>query len=257
MNTKRLLFIGILSIVCSLALPWAVMAEKTQEMPESMYIESGVYDGIRNRPPVELTHQNHAEEYGIECSQCHHEYTEGEPVKKCSECHKAQETDEVGVKLQDAMHQTCRACHVEEVKDDPNSSAPYTCAACHSEIDHFAFQSPRKEASVTFTHLYHQREYKIACTTCHHRYENGENVWQPGDQVQKCQECHKPTDQNGVVKLKTAFHRQCLSCHDTLAQSGKPAPVKCDQCHMRRLTFKKPAPVAPEETAKPAGEEHK
>ena len=180
MNTKRLLFVSILFIACFLALPWAIMAEKTQEAPESMYIESSVYDGMRRRPPVELTHLNHAEEYGVDCSECHHEFTEGEPVRKCSECHKAEETDEVGVKLQDAMHMNCRACHQEQKEEKQKSSAPYTCAACHSEIDHFAFESPRKQPSVTFTHLYHQREYKIACASCHHRYENGENVLATG-----------------------------------------------------------------------------
>lgn len=243
MNIKRVVFISAALFIGLIIYPWVMQAKDDTEPPEAMYIQSSIYDATRLRPPVEFTHKNHAEEYGLDCSECHHEYTEGEPVKKCTECHKAEPTDEVGVTMKQAMHQTCRACHQDVYKKDPKSSVPYTCAACHSEIDHFKFQNPRQQPSVTFTHLYHYRDYKIACTTCHHRYVNGQNVWQQGDPVQKCQTCHFPETKNGVVKLKTAFHSQCESCHKTLVQGGTPAPVHCEECHVVRLSFKK-APKA-------------
>ncbi len=251
MKAKRLLLMGSVVIVCLMASPLLLLAEKAKdEAPKFFYIESPFYQGKRLEPPVELTHLKHVEDHGLSCVDCHHEYKEGEPVQKCSECHKAEKTDEVGVTMKEALHANCRGCHRELAKSNPETSAPYTCSSCHSQIDYYNFSSPqgnRLYPAVTFTHLNHYAEYKLACTTCHHRYENGQNVWKQGDEVQRCNECHKTEDQNGVVNLKTAFHKQCETCHKTLAQSGKPAPVTCNDCHKKLLSFKKVA--APEKPA--------
>ena len=239
MNIKRLVLVIALPLICLIAYPIILQAEKSQETPDYLYIESDIYKGKRIFPPVELSHLNHAETYELECTECHHEYDEEGPVQKCSACHKYEETDDVGVRMKDAMHANCRECHRELKQEDPDTSAPYTCVSCHSMIEHFEYEDPDSQARVTFTHLSHHRDYKISCASCHHRYENGENVWQPGDKIQKCNTCHKAKTEHGVVKLKTAFHRQCKSCHQTLVQGGTPAPIRCEECHQTRVTFKK------------------
>ncbi|MBC7357904.1 MAG: cytochrome c3 family protein [Desulfacinum sp.] len=95
---------------------------------------------------------------------------------------------------------------------------------------------------VEFTHKKHAEEYGIACADCHHKYENGQNVWKEGDPVQKCEECHNeptiqgekklPPDQQ-KLNLKLAFHNNCIDCHKKLKKENKDskAPVTCAQCH--------------------------
>ncbi len=95
---------------------------------------------------------------------------------------------------------------------------------------------------VEFTHKKHAEEYKIACTDCHHVYKDGKNVWNPGDPVQKCGECHNEPTIQGEKKLppeqkklnlKLAFHSNCIDCHKKFKKE-KPdttAPVTCAGCH--------------------------
>jgi len=98
------------------------------------------------------------------------------------------------------------------------------------------------KAPVTFTHKKHAEEYKIACDECHHKYENGKNVWKQGNPVQKCDACHNeptiegekklPPDQQ-KLNLKLAFHGNCQGCHQKLKKEdpNTKAPVTCTGCH--------------------------
>ncbi len=98
---------------------------------------------------------------------------------------------------------------------------------------------------VEFTHKKHAEDYGIACTECHHKYENGKNVWKEGDPVQKCEECHNeptikgekklPKDQQ-KLNLKLAFHNNCISCHKKLKKENKQtkAPTTCSKCHPKK-----------------------
>lgn len=98
------------------------------------------------------------------------------------------------------------------------------------------------KAPVEFSHKKHAEEYKIACTDCHHKFENGKNVWKEGDPVQKCEACHNEPTIQGEKKLppeqqklnlKLAFHENCVGCHQKL-KKDKPdtkAPVTCTGCH--------------------------
>jgi hypothetical protein len=98
------------------------------------------------------------------------------------------------------------------------------------------------KAPVEFSHKKHAEEYKIACTDCHHKFENGKNVWKQGDPVQKCEACHNEPTIQGEKKLppeqqklnlKLAFHENCVGCHQKL-KKDKPdtkAPVTCTGCH--------------------------
>jgi Class III cytochrome C family len=94
-----------------------------------------------------------------------------------------------------------------------------------------------KKGPVEFSHLNHSEDYEVACTDCHHDYQDGKNVWKEGDPVKKCIECHSPLKSEGKVKrLNLAFHRNCKNCHKDLAKKGitKEAPYKkCNDCHQK------------------------
>jgi len=96
----------------------------------------------------------------------------------------------------------------------------------------------RERPGVAFPHALHADELGLDCLECHHIYENGENVWDESEEVQKCSECHSPTENQGKVKkLKIAFHRNCKSCHRMLTKEGmsEDAPYrKCSDCHEKK-----------------------
>ena len=92
-----------------------------------------------------------------------------------------------------------------------------------------------KKGPVKLSHKKHTEEYKVACTDCHHDYQDGNNVWKEGDPVQKCSACHNPLKKEGEVKkLQNAYHRNCKNCHKAL-EEGKKAPFKkCTECHQKK-----------------------
>jgi hypothetical protein len=101
------------------------------------------------------------------------------------------------------------------------------------------------KGEVRFTHERHAKEYRIACTECHHVYKDGENVWQQGMPVEKCQDCHDEATVRGektlapdVQKrnLKLAFHENCVTCHRDVKKENPDttAPTTCTKCHKRQ-----------------------
>ncbi len=103
-------------------------------------------------------------------------------------------------------------------------------------IDTSGYQPDRKGA-VGFSHLAHNEDYDVACSDCHHDYQDGKNVWQDEDAVRKCIECHSPLkDQGRARKLSVAYHKNCKNCHHNLAREGisEDAPYRsCYHCHER------------------------
>lgn len=106
-----------------------------------------------------------------------------------------------------------------------------------SEIDEIIINNQGyatdKKGPVKFSHGRHYKEYKTDCVQCHHVYQDGENLWKHGDKVEKCVTCHDQTEtQGGVLKLQTAFHKNCRGCHIEGSSEGKEAPYKkCSRCH--------------------------
>jgi predicted nucleic acid-binding Zn ribbon protein len=104
-------------------------------------------------------------------------------------------------------------------------------------IDNQGYKADKK-GPVKFTHKAHTVDHKVACTECHHKYENGKNVWKEGDPVKKCADCHSPLKKQGkVIKLKNAYHKNCKNCHKKLIKAGKTkkAPFKkCNDCHAKK-----------------------
>lgn len=90
-----------------------------------------------------------------------------------------------------------------------------------------------KKKPVKLSHKKHAEEYEIACDSCHHVYQEGENTWKQGDPVEKCVACHDPVeDQDNVIRLQRAFHKNCRDCHKQVTLEGREAPYKkCTECH--------------------------
>jgi hypothetical protein len=87
--------------------------------------------------------------------------------------------------------------------------------------------------AVPFTHADHAALDGVSCLTCHHVYEKGKNVLDPGtltagDPSLRCATCHKtPAD------LQRVFHLQCITCHDAQKREGKiTGPRQCGECHL-------------------------
>jgi hypothetical protein len=89
----------------------------------------------------------------------------------------------------------------------------------------------RHKPPVKFSHERHEAR-RIACTQCHHEYQGKRNVWQEGQPVKKCQDCHGLRPEARRPDVKNAYHRQCKGCHLRLKQQGRPAgPIECRGCH--------------------------
>ena len=90
-----------------------------------------------------------------------------------------------------------------------------------------------KKGPVKFSHVKHNKEYKVSCVECHHVYKDGKNLWKEGDHVDKCIVCHDPVEEKDkVIKLQDAFHKNCRDCHTKVNKEGKEAPYKkCTECH--------------------------
>jgi len=116
----------------------ALIAAEEQEIPEEIILDSDIYETNR-KGPVTFSHMNHAEDYELECIQCHHEYKdgkniwkEGNPVKKCSSCHDPSKNQGNARKLSVAYHKNCKGCHKNLVIEQGSTDAPYKkCYDCH------------------------------------------------------------------------------------------------------------------------------
>lgn len=73
---------------------------------------------------VTFSHEQHQKD--VRCETCHH--TMAKDKVACRACHRAE-----GKRLtaKDAFHKTCKGCHEQTVKADPNSKAPTQCKDCH------------------------------------------------------------------------------------------------------------------------------
>jgi len=85
-------------------------------------------------------------------------------------------------------------------------------------------------SSVLFSHKSHAEMSKMdkGCITCHH--------YNPPGEIVKCTFCHE-VDRNkskiNMPDLKSAFHRQCMACHQTWEKEPK-----CENCHILNGDYK-------------------
>ena len=140
----------------------------------ALFVAAGIYaktapDVIKLQDPaykehkkgvVEFSHGKHQKEYAKEypdlykngCGDCHHDkdnkplsnLKEGDPVKKCIECHKIpgekpkkKKGEKKLTKKQkleyhaEALHMNCKGCHKAFNKKYKPKKAPTTCTKCH------------------------------------------------------------------------------------------------------------------------------
>lgn len=147
-------------------------------------------------PKVKWTHKAHAEDYGIDCRECHHKDKNIEPEpQNCADCH--QKTGDKDMpSLRTAVHDKCRSCHVEMFDAKVKG-----CAQCHAKVE----SRPRLS----------EGKFKVSpdyadCAVCHVDQKNADLI-------------------RGRM---AAFHGQCIGCHE---KNGK-GPFKknqCNQCHTK------------------------
>lgn len=100
-------------------------------------------------------------------------------------------------------------------------------------IDNNNAERKKSRSGVEFPHAIHMDVYD--CLDCHHDYQNGENVLDEDDLDEDgsaaCSTCHTPS---ASIDLKTAYHRQCMTCHrDVNRQPENDLPITCKDCHLR------------------------
>ena len=133
---KGLLALIVLTLTGLLFLTVGVLT--AADMPDKITVNTEGYKKDK-KGSVEFSHMKHSSDYGVACSECHHEYTDGkntwkqdDPVKKCAECHDANENQGEAKKLMTAFHKNCKDCHKEAVKE--GKKAPTSkCNDCHSK----------------------------------------------------------------------------------------------------------------------------
>jgi len=114
--------------------------KKPTDEPDELMIENTGYKSDK-KGPVKLTHKKHNVEYKVACTECHHEYKdeknvwkEGQPVKKCAECHDPTKKQGKVLKLNLSYHKNCKTCHKAVIKKDPSKKAPFKkCNGCHAK----------------------------------------------------------------------------------------------------------------------------
>ncbi len=106
------------------------------DVTEKIVIDNKGY-GKDIKGPVNLNHLKHSKDYNAACTDCHHEYKDGnnvwkggDAVKTCVSCHDPEKTQEKVLKLQTAFHNNCKDCHKKSGKDTAPSSK---CNDCHAK----------------------------------------------------------------------------------------------------------------------------
>jgi len=109
------------------------------DVPETITIENSGYKKDK-KGPVSFSHKKHHDEYKVACSDCHHVYKdgknvwkEGDPVKKCSECHDPLKKQGKVKKLQNAYHRNCKNCHKALQKEGKPAGPFKKCNDCHQK----------------------------------------------------------------------------------------------------------------------------
>ncbi len=149
-------------------------------------------------PKVDWSHAAHAEEYGLDCTSCHHEDTDIEPEpQNCANCHEST-GDETVPSLRDAVHLKCQSCH-----EDMFSNGIKDCASCHTTIDNR--ERLKKEGASAFK----LNDFYANCATCH---------------------TTKPAEL--IPNSMAAYHGQCITCHANVGK-GPFTQEQCSQCHTK------------------------
>jgi len=137
-------------VAAALLLNVAVSSADTQQVPDEVTIESKLWTENKYGP-AKFTHKKHAEEYKINCTDCHHVYKDGKNVWKqgdnvqtCNACQTCAKTgkalkdasaEEKKLSLYNAFHDNCKGCHTKYNKEKQTKAAPTKCTDCHKKLN--------------------------------------------------------------------------------------------------------------------------
>ncbi len=118
------------------------------DIPDTITMDSKIYKEHK-KSLVTWGHSGHVDDYGVECTGCHHRFEggknvweEGDPVQKCDACHSdpkkprgkgLSKAQKVGSHYW-AIHDNCKGCHKEQ------GSGPVACNECHPRPSRWALQ---------------------------------------------------------------------------------------------------------------------
>jgi hypothetical protein len=185
-------------------------------------------DGRGRHGRVEFAHRAHAEmaEMGRSCAECHHEATEGRPMRRCGECHPASRLRSDSLEIPDlrgAIHRQCLDCHT---LWDPE----VRCASCHAAPDVPAGGGATRYAHTGADGSPLSRLHRgLACASCHERGRAA------ADTDPACASCHEDWPKafdhakTGLALDEDHAEADCKECHaDTKTFAGEPT---CSSCH--------------------------
>lgn len=123
-SMKKMLF------VCLSLLP--AVAAASQTIPD----DKAVITFENKKGVVTFNHLLHGTVRGIECDSCHHTHKEGEPIQRCSACHKHKKAKVEGFsvlapKESKAYHTKCKGCHKYTLEELEKPAGPTKCKLCH------------------------------------------------------------------------------------------------------------------------------
>ncbi len=112
---------------------------KCADVPDEIVIQNKGYTKDK-KGPVKFSHKKHHEDYKLACTACHHTFKdgknvwkEGDPVKKCSQCHDPVKKQGKVSKLASAYHKNCKDCHKELAKAGKKTGPYKKCNKCHEK----------------------------------------------------------------------------------------------------------------------------
>lgn len=167
-------------------------------------------------PIVTFFHDDHAQRYGLKCTDCHQNET-------CGRCHDVEKT----VSTQKEPHDNCINCHADEIDNN--------CTFCHGTKEKPRFD----HESTGFSLLrYHSG---VDCDKCHGK-RGEEYTLKPN---RNCNNCHSTWSINnfdhgvtGLVLDENHNENDCTDCHINRNFSAAPS---CSDCH-EEISYPKEKP---------------
>lgn len=201
-NNLKLTILGILAVV---SIGIYLVPEKKEEVPTRVLLEN-----LGGK--VIFSHKMHAENYGFDCADCHHESSNpAESVLACGVCHGTIPTNaelaEISKEGGDGKTPLGdMPYHNTDLVKDKNA-----CLTCH----HLEFTQK------DWGHDRHSEEFGLDCESCHHSDKDIE------PEPMNCNNCH---NEDSAVTLKKAVHTKCMECHQDWFDKDTKLD-SCSKCH--------------------------
>ena len=204
---------------------------------------------------VVFTHLAHHRDYDIACSDCHHEHTDlrSAPLA-CGSCHpEAFDKEYVAGHIESFPDPSyCVDCHHAEFHsmdfdheghqeyapdctdchhDEDIEPEPQKCSNCHSKMAGDADMPSVRDAAHDRCESCHDHMFEKGlegCTPCHKLIDMSDY----DGEYTTCAQCHQKETKDLMVTRTSAFHDQCIGCHEELGM-GPYTDKDCGKCHIR------------------------